>query len=72
MTARLGRWIASLDDFESRMKGIPMVRRYGRLTKITGLVMEAEGQPALLNAPLMAVQTKLCVKSSVLVGLECC
>lgn len=50
MTARLGRWIASLDDLESRMKGIPMVRRYGRLTKITGLVMEAEGIKMPLGA----------------------
>ncbi|WP_272672952.1 flagellar protein export ATPase FliI [Providencia sp. PROV131] len=50
MTARLGRWIASLDDLESRMKGIPMVRRYGRLTKITGLVMETEGIKMPLGA----------------------
>ena len=34
MTARLGRWIAALDGFESKMKGIPMVRHFGRLTKI--------------------------------------
>ncbi|SUC26577.1 Flagellum-specific ATP synthase [Providencia rustigianii] len=50
MTARLGRWMASLDDLESRMKGVPMVRRYGRLTKITGLVMEAEGIKMPLGA----------------------
>ncbi len=44
--------------------------------KITGLVI-AEGikmpwgQPALLNAQLMAAQMKWCVKSSVLTAQEC-
>ncbi|MFY3769210.1 Flagellum-specific ATP synthase [Providencia manganoxydans] len=50
MTVRMGRWIATLDDLESRMKGIPMTRHYGRLTKITGLVMEAEGIKMPLGA----------------------
>lgn len=50
MTARMGRWIGALEEFESRMKGIPMTRHYGRLTKITGLVMEAEGIKMPLGA----------------------
>ncbi|MTC67094.1 flagellum-specific ATP synthase FliI [Providencia stuartii] len=50
MTVRMSRWIAALEGFESRMKGIPMIRRYGRLTKITGLVMEAEGIKMPLGA----------------------
>lgn len=43
MTARLGRWIASLDDFESRMKGIPMVRRYETPNKNYGLSHGSRG-----------------------------
>lgn len=50
MTIRIGRWIAALDSLGSRMKGIPMTRHYGRLTKITGLVMEAEGIKMPLGA----------------------
>lgn len=50
MTVRMSRWIAALEGFESRMKGIPRIRRYGRLTKITGLVMEAEGIKMPLGA----------------------
>ena len=50
MTARIGRWIGALDSFESRMSGVVMTRHYGRLTKITGLVMEAEGIKMPLGA----------------------
>lgn len=50
MTARIGRWISALDSVESRMSGVVMTRHYGRLTKITGLVMEAEGIKMPLGA----------------------
>ena len=50
MTARIGRWIGALEGFESRMSGVAMTRHYGRLTKITGLVMEAEGIKMPLGA----------------------
>ncbi|MDE9528465.1 flagellum-specific ATP synthase FliI, partial [Xenorhabdus bovienii] len=48
MTARLGRWLATLDSLEKRLEKTPKVRRYGRLTRATGLVMEATG----LHMPL--------------------
>lgn len=50
MTARIGRWIGALEGFESRMSGVAMTRHYGRLTKITRLVMEAEGIKMPLGA----------------------
>ncbi len=43
MTARLGRWLATLDAFEQKLAKNSPVRRYGRLTRATGLVMEANG-----------------------------
>lgn len=43
MTARLTRWLNLLDNFESRMVMLPAVRRYGRLVRATGLVLEATG-----------------------------
>lgn len=43
MTARLGRWLEKLADAESRLNKIPRIRQYGRLTRATGLVMEAKG-----------------------------
>ncbi|MEX9754133.1 flagellar protein export ATPase FliI [Providencia vermicola] len=57
MTVRMSRWIAALEGFESRMKGIPMTRHYGRLTKITGLVMEAEGIKMPLGATCIIERT---------------
>ncbi|MCC8374167.1 flagellum-specific ATP synthase FliI [Photorhabdus sp. HUG-39] len=50
MTARLGRWLATLDAFEQKLEKTSPVRRYGRLTRATGLVMEATG----LHLPLGA------------------
>ncbi|EHD22020.1 MULTISPECIES: flagellar protein export ATPase FliI [Brenneria] len=50
MTSRLGRWLESLDSFEKRIDRTPSVRRYGRLTRATGLVLEATG----LHMPLGA------------------
>ncbi len=43
MTTRLNRWLGSLDAFESRIAQVQPVRRYGRLTRATGLVLEATG-----------------------------
>ncbi|RTF31764.1 flagellum-specific ATP synthase FliI, partial [Serratia marcescens] len=50
MTARLGRWLSSLDTLEKRIARAPMVRRYGRLTRATGLVLEATGLQLPLGA----------------------
>lgn len=50
MTSRLGRWLDSLDSFENRIDDTPSIRRYGRLTRATGLVLEATG----LHLPLGA------------------
>ncbi len=35
MTARLTRWLTTLDNFEVKMAQLPSVRRYGRLTRAT-------------------------------------
>jgi flagellum-specific ATP synthase len=43
MTTRLNRWLGSLDAFESRISQVQPIRRYGRLTRATGLVLEATG-----------------------------
>ncbi|PWC22483.1 flagellum-specific ATP synthase FliI [Brenneria roseae subsp. roseae] len=48
MTLRLSRWLSSLDVFEKRIASTPTIRRYGRLTRATGLVLEATG----LHLPL--------------------
>lgn len=50
MTVRLTRWLNLLDNFESRMAMLPAVRRYGRLTRATGLVLEATGLQLPLGA----------------------
>lgn len=50
MTARLTRWLNLLDNFESRIAMLPAVRRYGRLTRATGLVLEATGLQLPLGA----------------------
>ena len=50
MTARLGRWLSSLDTLEKRIARAPTVRRYGRLTRATGLVLEATGLQLPLGA----------------------
>ncbi len=43
MTARLDRWLSSLSQCEKQMKRLPPYRQYGKLTRATGLVMEATG-----------------------------
>lgn len=50
MTARLTRWLNTLDNFETKMAQLPSVRRYGRLTRATGLVTEATGLQLPLGA----------------------
>ena len=50
MTARLSRWLHTLDHFEAKMAQLPAVRRYGRLTRATGLVLEATGLQLPLGA----------------------
>lgn len=50
MTTRLTRWLTTLDTFEAKMAQLPAVRRYGRLTRATGLVLEATGLQLPLGA----------------------
>ena len=50
MTTRLTRWLNTLDNFEAKMAQLPAVRRYGRLTRATGLVLEATGLQLPLGA----------------------
>ncbi|PLR37271.1 flagellum-specific ATP synthase FliI [Chimaeribacter californicus] len=50
MTARLGRLLHALDDAEQRITRTPALRRYGRLTRATGLVLEATGLQLPLGA----------------------
>ena len=49
MTTRLTRWLTTLDNFEAKMAQLPAVRRYGRLTRATGLVLEATGLQLPVN-----------------------
>jgi len=50
MTTRLSRWLGVLDNFEKRLAQVPDVRRYGRLIRATGLVLEATGLQLPLGA----------------------
>ncbi len=50
MTTRLTRWLTALDNFEAKMALLPAVRRYGRLTRATGTVLEATGLQLPLGA----------------------
>ena len=50
MTTRLSRWLGAMDSFEQRMTQLPETRRYGRLTRATGLVLEATGLQLPLGA----------------------
>lgn len=43
MTSRLTRWVSDIDASEKRFSKLPAYRQYGRLTRATGLVMEAVG-----------------------------
>ncbi len=47
MTTRLTRWLTALDNFEAKMAHLPAVRRYGRLTRATGLVLPIDGNGKL-------------------------
>ncbi len=53
MTTRLTRWLTALDNFEANMALLPAVRRYGRLTRATGLVLEATGPQLPPGAPVI-------------------
>lgn len=48
MTARLSRWIDTIEQSEKHFVATPLVRQYGRLTRAAGLVLEATG----LSLPL--------------------
>jgi len=50
MTSRLSRLLKTIDDAEKRIERTPAVRRYGRLTRATGLVLEATGLQLPLGA----------------------
>ncbi len=43
MTTRLKNWIQAIDRKEQQIAALSPFRRYGRLTRATGLVMEAVG-----------------------------
>ncbi|WP_299999447.1 flagellar protein export ATPase FliI [uncultured Cedecea sp.] len=65
MTARLTRWLDTLDSFETRMAQLPAVRQYGRLTRATGLVLEATGLQLPLGATCIIEQHERDVESEV-------
>lgn len=50
MSSLLSRWFATLDRYETRLADVPTCRHYGRLTRATGLVMEATGLQLPLGA----------------------
>ncbi|MCK8201760.1 flagellum-specific ATP synthase FliI, partial [Erwinia amylovora] len=43
MTRHVKSWLDTIERTEAKMGAIPAFRRYGRLTRATGLVMEAVG-----------------------------
>ncbi|NIY48663.1 flagellar protein export ATPase FliI [Cedecea colo] len=43
MTARLKNWLDAIESREQKIAGLPPFRHYGKLTRATGLVMEAVG-----------------------------
>jgi flagellum-specific ATP synthase len=57
MTSRLTRWLGALDAFEERISQVQTVRRYGRLTRATGLVLEATGLQLPLGATAIIERT---------------
>ena len=65
MTARLTRWLDALDSFEARMTQLPAVRQYGRLTRATGLVLEATGLQLPLGATCIIEQQERDIESEV-------
>ncbi|WP_410015389.1 flagellar protein export ATPase FliI [Sodalis sp. C49] len=53
MATRLGRWLDAMDTLEQRLSATPQIRHYGRLTRATGLIMEATGLQLPLGAPCL-------------------
>ena len=43
MSQQLKTWLSTLDRVEERLTQVPDYRQYGKLTRATGLVMEAVG-----------------------------
>ncbi|AIR00942.1 flagellum-specific ATP synthase FliI [Pluralibacter gergoviae] len=73
MTARLTRWLTALDAFEARITQLPAVRRYGRLTRATGLVLEATGLQLPLGATCVIERQQnggICEVESEVVGFN--
>lgn len=50
MTARLARWLDRIDSLEKQLSQLEPVRHYGKLTRVTGLVLEATGVQMPLGA----------------------
>lgn len=50
MTARLARWLDQIDSLEKQLSQLDSVRHYGKLTRVTGLVLEATGLQMPLGA----------------------
>ncbi|HGJ5863597.1 MAG TPA: flagellar protein export ATPase FliI [Arsenophonus nasoniae] len=50
MTAKLARWLGQIDSFEKQLSQLAPVRHYGKLTRVTGLVLEATGLQMPLGA----------------------
>ena len=73
MTARLTRWLTALDACEARLSQLPAVRRYGRLTRATGLVLEATGLQLPLGATCVIERQQnggICEVESEVVGFN--
>lgn len=43
MSAQLRKWLSKLDSIDAKIQQLPVFRQYGKLTRATGLVMEAVG-----------------------------
>ena len=43
MSQQLKKWLSALDRVEEKLTQVPDFRQYGKLTRATGLVMEAVG-----------------------------
>ncbi|BDH45354.1 flagellum-specific ATP synthase [Salmonella enterica subsp. enterica serovar Choleraesuis] len=67
MTPQLSRWLSTLEQVESRISALPDQRRYGRLTRATGLVLEATG----LQLPLATTCIVERQQGSLIDAVEC-
>ncbi|MDF7647166.1 flagellum-specific ATP synthase FliI [Pantoea sp. Acro-805] len=69
MSQQLRQWLSALDDIESKIASVPVFRQYGKLTRATGLVMEAVGLAlpigALCRVERQTLQGKAAVDSEV-------